>query len=341
MHISFVEYFIDPVTKEPLELEPTESRGEFIESGFLKSNIGKNKYPIVRGIPRFVEYDSENYSNNFGYQWHKWPRLQFESDNIGKPMEGHTKRMWERITGIHNNDICLFNQIIVDIGCGSGRFIDVARSKGARVIGVDYSNAVEVAEDNFKYNPDVCICQADALELPLRSASIDGAFTIGVLHHTPNPEGGVNQAWSILRNGAWFAVCVYGKGGYYDFTTVYLWRRLFKALWPLLGHYPPLLYTYFTVFMFRPLAILLPPIGKAIRAFFPFVKLPDLNWSLLDTFDSVTPSYQSAHESYEVFSWMKKAGFSDIEPTNWGFTSYRGTKCSIQRDSYQNLPNIS
>jgi SAM-dependent methyltransferase len=324
MHISFVEYLVDPETKESLELEVTESKGDLVESGFLKS--GANKYPIVRGIPRFVEFKSKNYSKSFGYQWHKWPRVQFESDNIGKPMEGHTRRMWEIIIGVNENEISLENQTIVDIGCGPGRFIDVARFKGARVIGIDYSNAVEVAKDNFKNDPNVCICQADALNLPLKSNSIDGAFTIGVLHHTPNPEKGLNQAWSSLRNGGWFAISVYEKGRYYDYSTVQLWRKIFKALWPVLGHYPPLVYTYFTIYAFGPLVNLIPSLERVIRVFFPFVKLPDLNWSLLDTFDSVTPSYQSAHESYEVFSWLKKASFTNIEPTNWGSTSYRGVK---------------
>jgi SAM-dependent methyltransferase len=324
MHLSFVEYFIDPKTKEPLELEVTESRGDFVESGFLKS--ATNKYPIVRGIPRFVDFESTNYSRSFGYQWHKWPRVQFESENVGKPMEGYTRRMWEKITGVKESRIHLENQILVDLGCGSGRFIDVARSKGSRVIGIDYSGAVEAAQNNFKDDPDVCICQADALTLPLKPGIADGVFTIGVLHHTPSPEQGIKQAWTILRRGGWFAVCVYGKGGYYDFPSVQLWRKLFKTLWPLFRHYPPLFYTYFTVFLFRPLALWIPPLGKAIRVFFPFVKLPDVHWSLLDTFDSVTPSYQSAHESYEVFSWLKNTGFSQVEPTNWGFTSYKGIK---------------
>lgn len=322
MHVSFADHFIDPKTLEPLELEVTEKKGDFVESGFLRSVT--NTYPIVNGIPRFVDFKSTNYSRSFGYQWHKWPRVQFESENIGKPMEGHTRGMWEKITGVNEKKVK--NQTLIDIGCGPGRFIDVARSKGARVIGVDYSNAVEVAENNFKNDPDVCICQADALNLPFKSAIADGVYTIGVLHHTPSPEQGVNQAWRVLRGGGWFAVSVYGKGGYYDFSTVQLWRRLFKALWPSLRHYPPLLYTWFTVFLIRPVAKWIPPLGKAIWIFFPFVRLPDRNWSLLDTFDSVTPSYQSAHESYEVFSWLRKVGFSDVEPTNWGFTSYRGVK---------------
>jgi SAM-dependent methyltransferase len=324
MHVQFLDYLADPETKEPLALEKKDGVGDFIESGMLKSST--SCYPIVKGVPRFVASQSDNYARSFGYQWHRWPRLQFESENAGKPMEGLTRGMWERITGTPSHAALTPNTLIADIGCGPGRFIDVARSKGARVIGLDYSSAVEVAAENFRNDPNVCICQADALNLPLRPNSLDGAFTIGVLHHTPAPESGVKEAYKAIRNGGWFALCVYGKGGYYDFPTVQLWRRFFKFLWPAFKHRPALLYTYFTVYAFRPVAIALPPAGKAIRAFFPFINLRDISWSLLDTFDSLTPSYQSAHESYEVFSWLKLAGFVEAEPTDWGFTSFRGIK---------------
>lgn len=324
MHLAFIDYFVDPLTRKPLELEAGQIAGDVVESGFLRSST--HRYPIIRGIPRFVECGPNNYSKSFGYQWHKWPRVQFESENVGKPMEGHTRRMWERITGIIEHNVEVKDTLIVEIGCGPGRFIEEARSRGAKVIGIDYSDAVEIAADIFKNDSNVCICQADALNLPLKSNSIDGAYSIGVLHHTPDPEQGVHEAYRIIRNSGWFALSVYGKGGYYDFPTVQLWRRLFKALWPTFKHYPPLIYTYFTIYTFRALAVKIPSFGKAVKAFFPFVKLPDVNWSLLDTFDSVTPYYQSAHESYELFSWLRRAGFGNIEPTNWGATAYRGVK---------------
>ena len=325
MHISFLPYFVDPMTKTPLRLEATASAGDVIQEGFLHSEATGAKYAIVRGIPRFVDYEVDNYSRSFGYQWHKWPRVQFESDNIGKPMEGHTRRMWERIVGVQERDLSV-QGLVVDIGCGPGRFIDVARTKGAKVIGIDYSAAVEVAQANFAHDSDVCICQADALNLPIRAQSVDGAFTIGVLHHTPTPEQGVREVYRILKADGWFALSVYGKGGYYDFPTVQLWRKFFKLLWPLFRHYPPLLYTYVTCCAFRPVALFVPPLGRAIRIAFPFVKLPDFHWSLLDTFDSLTPSYQSAHESYEVFTWLQRAGFQDIRPSNWGFCAYTGLR---------------
>jgi hypothetical protein len=67
-------------------------------------------------------------------------------------------------------------------------------------------------------------------------------------------------------------------------------------------------------------------LGRAIRLPFPFTNLPDRAWSLLDTFDSLTPTYQSAHTSDEVFRWLKDAGFVDIRPSDWGSTAYSAVK---------------
>ncbi len=326
MTLEYLQYLVDPTTGESLRLENARTVDGLIYEGVLVSST--SSYPIIRGIPRFVPLEKDNYARTFGYQWKKWPRVQFEKENIGRPMEGHTTRMWERITGITNAPQASSDskEVLVDIGCGPGRFSDVALEKGYAVIAVDYSGAVEAARDNFPGNKNICVIQADALKLPIKKGSMAGAFSIGVLHHTPDPLKGVQQAYDVLRPDGWFAISVYGKGGYYDFPQVQLWRRTFKALWPAFGPYPALLYSYLCIALFWPICRVASPIGKAIRLFIPFVNLADYRWSLLDTFDSLTPSYQSAHTSYEIYLWLKNLGFRGIEPTDWGFTAYRGMK---------------
>lgn len=326
MHLSFLKYLIDPKTQRPLKVKIIKRTGDFIVEGLLFSN--ENTYPIVNGIPRFAGYSESNqkdYLKSFSYQWNKWAYIQYESQNIGKPMHHHTRRMWEKITDFKFN---LKNKILLDVGCGPGRFLEVVRQKHSKVIGIDMSFAVEPAADFFKRDPYVLVCQANALQLPFKANSFDGIYSIGVLHHTPNPEQGVKEMTRCLKSEGGFAISVYGKNGQYDFPIVNLYRKLFKFLWPVFRHYPPLIYSLFTVYILGSLTKL--PFGKyffyPLKILFPFFNLKDARWSLLDTFDSVTPSYQSTHSHFEVFQWMKKQKLKNIEPSDWPGSAMNANK---------------
>lgn len=317
MHTDFLPLLADPETGEPLRLEATRRDGDVVIEGSLRSS--RSSYPIVRGIPRFAGYEEGGaYASSFGYQWNRWQRVQFEAENVGRPMEGHTRRMWERICAGAGH---LKGSVVAEFGCGPGRFLDIVRSKGGRAIGLDLSSAVEAAAENFRGDPMVLICQADALRPPLRTGALDGAYSIGVLHHTPSPAAGVTAMAKSVRPGGWLAVCVYPKGSYYDSPLVRLYRTVFRTLAPVLGHYPPLAYSYFAAWVLNPISRI-PVLGLPFKALFPFARLPDWRWSLLDTFDSVTPTHQSGHETREVFDWFATAGAVKIEPSDWGPTAF-------------------
>jgi SAM-dependent methyltransferase len=320
MHISFLDYLICPKSGENLELSSVERNGDIVITGKLRSS--KHEYPIVGGVPRFVT-TAGNYAQSFGFEWKKWSRVQFESENKAGPMRGHTRRMFEKIWGF--SDLDFESKIFLDVGCGAGRFIDIVRMNKGRIIGIDYSSAVEVAAKNFQFDENVLICQADALNLPIRRESMDGAFSIGVLHHTPKPEAGFAEMAATVKKDGKIALSVYGKGGYYDSPRLTVWRNAFKIARPILGNLPPLLYAYFCGYVVYHLSFV-PLVGHFLRLVFPMTRIPDLKWRILDTFDSVSPSYQSAHESFEVFSWFKNAGLINIEPSDWGFTSYHAQK---------------
>ncbi len=305
---------MDPKTGEELSIQ-----GDFLVS---KSN----RYPIVRGVPRFAGYkDDKNYTNSFGYQWNKWSQIQFDSYNKGKKMEAYTLKMWNQI---NHTPESLHGQVVVDVGCGPGRFIETIRDKKGIAIGIDMSDAVEAAADFFKDDENVLIIQADVLEQPIRDNSVDGTFSIGVLHHTTNPEKGLKEMVRTLKQDGWIGLSLYGVGGYYDNFIVNLYRKFFKKIWPIFKHYPPLIYSYVTVYTWK--AILKVPglrtLLRPFSEFTPFMNIKDIDWAVLNTFDSVTPSNQSGHTVYQVYHWMKKAGLRDIEPSNWAGASLHAKK---------------
>lgn len=322
MHLSFLEYLRDPLTGEELSIHINQRKGDEVIDGTLISS--SNSYPIIRGIPRFSGHSyEENYTSNFGYQWNRWAQTQFESKNMGMPMEGHTGKMWRMITGLEDREI--EGKLVGDFGCGSGRFIEIARMKKGKVIGIDLSDAVESAREFFQDDPGVLICQADILQPPLAEKCLDIAFSIGVLHHTPDPEQGFLEIARRVKPGGKIAVSVYGKGGHYDFSVLQFYRKLFKALWPTFGHLPPLIYSWFTTYVVAPFDKIPIIRGITYRAF-PHIRLADPQWSYLDTFDSITTSYQSGHDFDEVYQWFIHGGLDEIEKSEWGGVSVRGKR---------------
>src|SRR6266511_6148486 len=113
MHPRFTALLCCPKTGAELQLEAYSRFADgSIECGRLISAQGQHQYPIVNGIPRFV--DQEPYTGSFGYEWQKWSRVQFEQENIGRPMAGHTTRMFEAITELTPAD--LNGKLVVEFG---------------------------------------------------------------------------------------------------------------------------------------------------------------------------------------------------------------------------------
>lgn len=81
-------------TRSELTLEIVSADGDEILEGFLRSD--NSEYRVTNGIPRFVE--NEGCSANFGWQWKKWVKVQYESENVGWPMEGWTDNMFFKAT---------------------------------------------------------------------------------------------------------------------------------------------------------------------------------------------------------------------------------------------------
>jgi SAM-dependent methyltransferase len=324
MNPTFLDLLACPETGSALKLENGEVRSGCVVTGALVNAAGR-RYPIIRGIPRFVS--EECYANSFGFEWNRWPRVQFESENTGRPMAGHTTRMWETITAV--GEQAVRGRTIVEFGCGPGRFLDVVRGKGGRAVGIDMSLAVEAARRNFEKDREVLIVQGDVLRPPLRRGAFDGGYSIGVLHHTPRPEAGLRQLVNAVARGGWVSVCVYPKGEFYDYPSVARFRRLHHRLSPRWGYRPAMAYSYFSAYglnrVFRKLRKI--PGGKRMlkwlqREWLVCLDLPDARWSVLDIFDAITPSTASTHTGDEVQAWLLHAKCSQITLTPWCDTSF-------------------
>lgn len=192
-----------PACRSALTCRPTtECQGEIVSGTLLCSGCTAS-YPIVRGVPRFVSAAPTGAqgatADAFGWEWQRFSELDAPEQE-------------QFLDWIYPIDGSFFvNKTILDAGCGMGRWADQAvRFGAADVVGVDISAAVEVAQRRACQYPNMHVVQADIYHLPLANR-FDFCFSIGVLHHLPDPEAGFHSLLCHLAAGGAIHVWVYGR----------------------------------------------------------------------------------------------------------------------------------
>jgi 2-polyprenyl-3-methyl-5-hydroxy-6-metoxy-1,4-benzoquinol methylase len=320
----FSEKLRCPRTLQRLRLKSGRTEG-FIESDVLVSEDGMHHYPIRGGIPRFVT--ERNYAENFGLQWNRFSRTQLDSHS-GQPIS--RDRFW-KTTGWRPEE--MKGKWVLDIGCGSGRFAEIALSSGANVIALDYSTAVDACQLNLGHHPNLQVVQGDVFALPLEPGSFDFVYSLGVLQHTPNPAAAFFALPPMIAPGGSLAIDIYAKRITALIHPKYLLRPITKrmkkeTLFVILERLVPLL---------LPASLMLgkvPIAGPALKRIIPVANydyLPLtpqqlLEWSLLDTFDWLAPTYDKPQDVHTIRRWMEAARMRDIELLQLGFIIARGTR---------------
>ena len=264
----------------------------------------KRVYRNEQGIVRFV--DAQYYAASFGFQWHRYQKTQLDHDELRE-----SERHFLAKTALRPED--LKGKLVLDVGCGMGRFAEVATRWGARVVGVDLSAAAEVAAKNLA-DRDFVAFQADVFALPFAPESFDVIYSIGVLHHTPDCEAAVKALDKYLKPGGLLVVWLYsGYNKWYRFSD--FWRRYThkmkpKTLHGILKVAVPFFYNLQQGLKRVPLVGR--PAAGLVHHVFPVNRQKDPEARMLDTFDWYSPKYQSKHTYEQVFKWYGAMGMEDM-----------------------------
>jgi len=102
---------------------------------------------------------------------------------------------------------------ILDLGCGAGKETVLAVRTGAEVTAVDYTQrAVELTQELLeRSNLCATVKLADIEDLPFPDNMFDFAFSLGVIHHTPNPQKAMCKIHHVLKPNGIFVVMLYNK----------------------------------------------------------------------------------------------------------------------------------
>ncbi|MBI4342985.1 MAG: methyltransferase domain-containing protein [Candidatus Omnitrophica bacterium] len=312
MKTALLEWLACPACRGTLRLAQPVHQGEEIVSGALGCESCSRAYPIVRGIPRFVADDS--YAGNFSFEWNRFQTTQLDS----RQQRGESERRFRQSLDIPLEQ--LKGQLVLDAGCGMGRFAEIALHHGATVVAMDLSFAVDAAAKNLSPQPDAHVVQANLFALPFRPETFDLIYSLGVLHHTPNPRKAFEGLVELLKTGGKISVTLYS-----GYNTVYVrstsfWRFALKRL--------PGRWLYRLSHLAIPYYHLcrIPLLGLGFQALFPISMHPDPEWRVLDTFDCYSPTYQSYHTHHEVFRWFKEANLTGVEVLEPGISLIGGKR---------------
>lgn len=354
MKKEILEYLVCPFCQTKFQLETFLIKEQEIIHGLLECRC--REYPIINGVPRilpdsfrkelvnnhkkfFKRYHLKDYSvkktgsdrviserekivttKRFSYEWKKFPLLyqEYEKQFLG----------WIDLPKEFFKD-----KFVLDAGCGTGRHVHYAANYGVKlVIGIDLGESVEVAYKNNQDKNNVHIVQADIYYPPFKDETFDYAYSIGVLHHLPNPEKGFRKIIPLLIKNGHISIWVYGKEG----------NGLLKIMDPIRKHFisklPIKIVDALSLTIITPLY----PIFKcyriinesrnfnAVSKILPqndfFYYLSKLNFRICHCilFDQLLAPTAFYHNKNEINSWFVKAALKNVKVTPRNNNSWRG-----------------
>jgi len=188
------------------------------------------RYPVIDGIPRllrgparaalarrharwFAETDERR---ALFATWAAMARAQpviagFDHEWARHPETGtpELRSVFELYADLVRPDAYGATRVVLDAGCGAGRWaLEVAR-RGPRVIALDLGASVELAARNTAGTGRVGAVQADVHDCPIADGAIDWAYSLGVLHHVEHPAAALERIARTVRRPGFVLVYLY------------------------------------------------------------------------------------------------------------------------------------
>jgi SAM-dependent methyltransferase len=309
-----------------LTLEIVREADGDVEEGSLHCGTCAARYPIVRFVPRFVP--AENYSTSFGYQWNRFRRTQLDS-TTGQPISRN--RFFAQSQWTPGE---MAGRLTLDVGCGAGRFAEVALATGARVVAVDYSTAVDACRANLGSNPRLDVVQGDVYRLPFRPRAFAFVYCFGVLQHTPDVRASFAALTMQLAPGGRIAVDLYPRIALNLLWPKYWLRPITKRisadrLFPFVVRMVHVLWP-FSLALGR-----VPTIGRRLRHALPVANYEGVlpltpaqlkEWAVLDTFDMLAPAHDHPQSAATLRAWFAQQRLTDVEVGRRGLVVGRGRR---------------
>ena len=200
---------------------------------------------------------------------------------------------------------------VAEIGSGSGRIVNMLLQAGAsRVIAVEPSAAFDVLCSNIEQREKVTCLKIHGEELP-EYGDLDYVFSIGVLHHIPDPKPVIEAAFRALRPGGKFLVWLYGKEGNRLYLTIIQPLRLLTKKIPHFTLVSLVWILYYALMMYIHLCHIFP---LPLRAYLMTIyeRMPAEKRRLI-IYDQLNPAYAKYYTRVEAEKLLSDGKFGNVQ----------------------------
>ena len=92
------------------------------------------------------------------------------------------------------------NDVLLESGCGFGRYVKYLQDRGYRVVGLEYFlDTIKVSKHTW---PNLRIIQGDCTRSPFKNNSVDGVLSFGVIEHQlDGPRLALADIYRVLKPG--------------------------------------------------------------------------------------------------------------------------------------------
>ena len=303
MNKKFIKLFICPRCKlNKLEVSLTISKKKKSKKSANEEILRCMKghvFKINNGIPNFV-INNKLESKIYDDIWKNNTLSKYKKKDIKL-----YKKKFQSFAKIKK--LNLRNKLVLDAGCGEGRFSWLLGNLGAKkVVAVDFSNAaLSRAKYQSANQSKIIFIKADLNNLPFKENTFDLVISFGVIHHNKYPEKLFHKLSKFTKLGGIFSIYLYRKYGMSFIQDMI--RPITKKMNRNKLHYFCEL-CGFTVTPSKKMIVDIPNILKKVR----WIDVLRIN---MITFEGLTSTYWHRFSVDEIKNWYKKYNFKIISFT--------------------------